>query len=123
MNVETRADMADLMRTTGVTFVFVPIITRGDDGTWTARYPGAEWEVTGPDETTVRDRLGFQQRQRMSADADTDWQLTAVRKHLAEGPITGVYELDAETSARVHNPPSVDALQAALAEIDRQRSQ
>nr|WP_234816527.1 hypothetical protein [Mycolicibacterium agri] len=48
----------------------------GPNTTWTARYPGAEWEVTGPDETTVRDRLGFQQRQRMSADADTDLMRT-----------------------------------------------
>lgn len=120
--IESRADMDDLMRTTGTTFVFVPQIVEGVDGTWTARYPGADWGVSGPDEASVRDRLGVEQRKRMGSGADDDWQIAALNLHLADGPIAGVYELDAETAARVHNPPNFDALQAALAEIDQQRA-
>lgn len=120
--IESRADMDDLMRTTGTTFVFVPQITENEDGTWTARYPGADWDVSGPDESSARDQLGIEQRKRMGSGADDDWQIAALNLHLAEGPIAGVYELDAETAERVHNPPNFDALQAALAEIDEQRA-
>ncbi|MDO2386869.1 hypothetical protein QRB41_26440 [Mycobacterium avium subsp. hominissuis] len=121
--IESRTDMEDFMRTTGTTFVFVPQVVENEDGSWTARYPGAEWEVNGPDELSVRDQLGILQRKRMGSGADDDWQIAALNLHLTNGPIAGVYELDADTAARVHNPPNFDALQAALAEIDQQRAQ
>lgn len=120
VNIESRTDMEDFMRTTGTTFVFVPQIVENEDGSWTARYPGAEWDVSGPDELSVRDQLGLEQRKRMGGAAD-DWQVAALRMHLGGEPIAGVYELDAETAERVHNPPDFDALKAALAEIDQQR--
>ena len=121
VNIESRTDMEDFMRTTGTTFVFVPQIVENEDGSWTARYPGAEWEVSGPDELSARDQLGIEQRKRIGGAADDDWQVAALRMYLGGGPIAGVYELDADTAARVHNPPNFDALKAALAEIDQQR--
>lgn len=121
--IESRTDMEDFMRTTGTTFVFVPQIVENGDGSWTARYPGADWDVSGPDEVSVRDQLRIEQRKRMGGGADDDWQIAALNLHLANGPIAGVYELDAETAERVHNPPDFEALQVVLAEIDQQRAQ
>lgn len=57
----------------------------------------------------------------MRDPANADWQVAAVREHLTEGPIDGVYELDAETSASIHRSLDEDQLSRTLAHIDRQR--
>ncbi|WP_292981276.1 hypothetical protein [Mycobacterium sp.] len=123
MTIETQDDYDELLRTTGTSFVFLPLLTHNPDGTWTARYPGADWDVTAPDEAGARQQLHDAQRQRLGDPAKGDWQLNAVREHFAHGPIPGVYHLDAETAARVHNPPSEEELNKAIAHIDRQRAQ
>ncbi|BBZ08932.1 hypothetical protein MDOR_31010 [Mycolicibacterium doricum] len=57
----------------------------------------------------------------MNGAVDNDWQTVALREHFAQGPIAGVYELDPETTARIHNPPNFGALEAALAAIHQRR--
>lgn len=121
--INTRDDYDELLRTTGKSFVFIPIVTHNPDGTWTARYPGANWDVTADDEAGARQKLYDSKLQRLGDPAEGDWELNAVREHFAHGPIPGVYELDAETAARVHNPPSEEKLDKAIAAIDRQRAQ
>lgn len=122
--IHTRDDYYELLRTTGKSFVFMPIVTPNEDGTWTARYPGANWDVSAPDEAGARQKLHDSKLQHMGDPGqDDEWELNAVREHFARGPIPGVYELDAETAARVHNPPSEEELNKAIADIDRQRAQ
>lgn len=121
--INTQEDFDELLRTTGKSFVFMPIVTQNDDGHWTARYPGTDWDVTADDEAGARHKLHDAQLGRMGNRAEGDWQLVALREHFAHGPIPGVYELDAETAARVHNPPNEEELDKAIADIDRRRAQ
>lgn len=122
MNIHTRDDMADLMRERGVSFVFTPVVTKQPDGTWLAQYPGADWDVTADDAETARLRLRAAEQDRMCDPAGSDWQVAAVHKYLTEGPIAGVYELDAEASARIHASCDEAQLDAMLEAIDRQRT-
>lgn len=121
--IETRDDYYELLRTTGKSFVFMPVLTENQDGTWTARYPGASWDVTAPDEAGARQKLHDTQLKRIGDPDQGDWELAAVREYFAHGPIPGVYELDAETAARVHNPPNEEELNKAIADIDRHRAE
>ncbi|EUA17379.1 hypothetical protein I552_0580 [Mycobacterium xenopi 3993] len=47
--------------------------------------------------------------------------MEAVRRHLTEGPIDGVYELDNETADRVIDDGTQAALDAEIALIDQER--
>lgn len=108
-NTEDRStNLEDFMRTTGRAFAFVPQTAEYEDRSWTARYSGAEWDVSGASEQSARDQLGLELRKRMHGAVDDDWQTAALREHFAEGLIAGVDELDAETTARIHNPPNFD---------------
>ncbi len=89
-NTEGRTNLEDFMRTTGRAFAFVPQIAQNEDGSWTARYLGAEWDASGVSEQSVRDQLGLELRKRMNGAVDDDWQTAALREHFAEGPIAGV---------------------------------
>lgn len=42
-------------------------------------------------------------------------------EHVNQGPIPGVYEIDAETSAQIHASGDESKLDELLADIDRQR--
>lgn len=120
-NIKTRDDMAEVMRDRGVCFVFTPVVTEQADGSFMAQYPGADWKVTAPDAETARQRLRDAEQDRMRNPANGDWQVAAIHKYLTQGPIPGVYEIDAETSAQIHASGDESKLDELLADIDRQR--
>lgn len=122
MDIETRDDMADLMRERGASFVFTPVVTEQHNGSWVAQYPGADWKVTADDAEIARQRLREAELDRMRDPANSEWQVAAVRKYLSEGPIAGVYEVDTETSARIHASGDEAQLDVVLEEIDRLRT-
>lgn len=121
MNVETQADIERLMIERNVSFVFKPSVTEQPDGTWIARYPGAQWSVRGSDAQQARQRLHDEQLARMRDPAACDWKIEAVRQHFSEGPVEGVYALDNDITDRVLDVGTPGALEAAVAAIEQQR--
>ncbi|UQB93086.1 MULTISPECIES: hypothetical protein [Mycobacterium] len=114
MNVETQADIERLMVERKISFVFRPCITERPDGTWVARYPAADWSVTGRDADEARQRLHAEQLARIRDPNRSDWKVDAVRRHFAEGPLDGVYELDNAVADRVIEAGTQAALNAAV---------
>ncbi|EUA36335.1 hypothetical protein I549_1923 [Mycobacterium avium subsp. avium 2285 (R)] len=121
MKIETQADVERLMAERNISFVFRPSITAQPDGTWIARYPGADWSVSGRDAEEARRALHAEELTRMRDPNNADWKVEAVRRHLTEGPIDGVYQLDNETADRVIDDGTQAALDAEIAAIDQQR--
>lgn len=121
MNVETQADIERLMVERKISFVFRPCITEQSDGTWVARYPAADWSVTGRDVDEARECLRAEQLTRMRDPSYSDWKIEAVRQHFAAGPVDGVYELDNDIADCVVDTGTQAALDAAVAAIERRR--
>ncbi|CQD24577.1 hypothetical protein BN1232_06270 [Mycobacterium lentiflavum] len=119
MNVETQADIERVMVQRNVSFVFRPSVTEQADGNWIARYPGADWSVSGRDADEARQRLHAEQLSRMGDSTHADWKIEAVRQYLENGPIDGVYALDNDTVDRVVDAGTPAALDAAVAAIDQ----
>lgn len=115
MRVESQADIERVMVERKVSFVFRPSVTEQSDGTWVARYPGADWSVSGRDADEARQRLHAEQLSRMGDSTYTDWKIEAVRQYLEDGPIDGVYALDNHTVDRVVETGTRAALDAAVA--------
>ncbi|MCA2249779.1 hypothetical protein JF729_18540 [Mycobacterium intracellulare] len=114
-------ELADIMRERGTAFVFRPQVHRQSDGSWLAHYPGADWSVTGDDSLSALEKLGQAQLDRLRDPGEADWQTAAVRQHLENGPVPGVYEIDNETHARIHSSQDPQAeLNAVIAALDRQ---
>ncbi|WP_168710598.1 hypothetical protein [Mycobacterium intracellulare] len=121
MEIETQADIERLMVERNVSFVFKPAVTEQSDGTWVARYPGADWSVSGKDADQARQRLHDAQLAQMGDPDRRDWKITAVRQYLSHGPGEGVYALDNDITDRVLDDGTPAALDAALAAIEQQR--
>lgn len=122
MKIETQADVERVMAERNISFVFRPVITEQPDGTCNARYPGATWSATGSDPDEARRQLRAEELARIQDPANADWKVEAVRRHLAEGPIDGVYELDNQTADQVIDAGTLEALDDEIATIERQRS-
>lgn len=122
MRIETQADVERVMLERNVSFVFRPCITEQPDGSWNACYPGAQWSVSGRDADEARNRLHAEELTRMRDPNHSDWKVEAVRRHLNEGPIEGVYELDNATADRVVDEGTQAALDSELAAIDQRRA-
>lgn len=121
MDIETQADIERLMVERNVSFVFRAVVTEQPDGTWVARYPGAQWSVRGRDAQHVRQLLLDEQIARMRDPSERDWKIAAVRQHFSQGPIDGVYVLDNNTVDHVLDAGTSDALDAALATVEQRR--
>ncbi|MCH9732001.1 MAG: hypothetical protein K0U84_20400 [Actinomycetia bacterium] len=106
-----------LMAKHGVAYSFTPQVSERADGTWEARYPAADWSVTADTRESALAKLGDSLLERRGSDSEVDWQLAAVRRHLAEGPVPGVYAIPLEVNERIMN--SADP-QAALDEVLKQ---
>lgn len=118
MDVETQADIERVMVERNVSFVFKPCIIEQPDGSWLARYPGADWSVSGGDETAARQRLRAEQLARMGDSTHVDWKIQAVRQYLENGHADGVYVLDNDTVDQVIDAGTSAALDAAVAAVD-----
>lgn len=115
-------DISTHLYSTGAVFVFRPIIEQRDERTWIARYPGADWSATGTSEDDARQQLHNTARARIGNPDNAAWRDTAIREHLARGPIPGVYELTREQNARIDNSTDPEtALNHLLDEIDATR--
>lgn len=123
VKIENQADVERIMAERNISFVFRPSITAQPDGTWIARYPGADWSVSGRDADEARRRLHAEELTRMRDPNHSEWKVNAVRRHLTEGPIDGVYELDNETADQVINAGTQAALDAEISAIDHRRSE
>lgn len=122
MRIETQADVERVMMDRNMSFVFRPCITEQPGGSWNAFYPGAGWSVSGRDADEARSRLRAEEFTRMRDPNHADWKVEAVRRHLTEGPIEGVYELDNATADRVVDEGTQAALDTEIAAIDRRRA-
>lgn len=60
---------------------------------WEARYPAADWSVTGDSRDSAMARLREAVLDRRGAEDEGGWQLAAVRRHLEDGPVPGVYAI------------------------------
>lgn len=119
MKIESQTDVERVMAERDISFVFRPLMTEQPDGSYVARYPGADWSVTGPDSDQARTRLRDEELARIGDPTTADWKINAVRLHLSEGPIDGVYELSNETADRVIDAGTPAALDAEIAAIER----
>jgi hypothetical protein len=114
MAIETQADVERIMLVRDISFVFQPVVEQRDGG-WVARYPAADWHATGDTAGQARARLREQELQRMGTPAATEWKIAAVRQHVEDGPIPGVYELDNAAAGRAIDAGTTEAMNAALA--------
>jgi len=114
MKIESQADIERLMVERNISFVFRPSVDKQPDGTWVARYPCADWSVTGRHSDEARQRLHAEQFSRMREPDHSDWKVEAVCQHFAEGPVNGVYELDNDIADRVIDAGTQAALDAAV---------
>lgn len=113
-------EFMELMQQRGVAFVFEPTVQRVDENRWEARYPAAIWCGSG----TTEDEAKASLRELMLARTQSeDWQLTAAREHLKNGPLKGVYEISLEANDQVMASPNPKAaLDALIKDIDEQRA-
>ncbi|EUA65509.1 hypothetical protein I553_10806 [Mycobacterium xenopi 4042] len=88
VKIENQADVERIMAERNISFVFRPSITAQPDGTWIARYPGADWSVSGRDADEARRRLHAEELTRMRDPNHSEWKVNAVRRHLTEGRST-----------------------------------
>lgn len=93
MAIETQEDVERIMLERDVAFHFDPLLTEQPDGSWVARYPGADWSVTGSDKEQAGQRLRAEILQRIGTPDAHKWKINAVRHHIENGPIVGVYEI------------------------------
>ncbi|MCA4734127.1 hypothetical protein H8Z64_07185 [Mycobacterium avium subsp. hominissuis] len=114
MQIQSQADIERLMIERNVSFVFRPSVAELPDGTWVARYPAADWSVMGCCSEEARQRLHAEQLSRMRGANHSDWKVEAVVRHFAEGPVTGVYELDNAVADSVIEAGTQEALDAAV---------
>lgn len=119
MIVETQADIERVMVERNISFVFKPSVTEQPDGSWIARYPGADWSVSGGDAAEARQRLHAEELARMGDSTHADWKIEAVRQYLEKGHLEGVYALDNGTVDQVVDAGTSAALDAALAAVER----
>ena len=123
MTTDTGDELTELMLQRGVAFVFKPQVSQCDDGSWHARYPGATWSVTGDTRDDALDHLGTTVLDNRGTDHETTWQITAVKEHLAHGPIPGVYEIPLAVNDDIMNSPNPQAaLNDVIKTIDNARS-
>jgi len=113
--ITTQADVERIMIERNVTFVFKPLITEQPDGTWTARYPGADWSVTGDTEADARAQLRAEELRIIDTPAATDWKINAVREHFENGPVPGVHVLDNAAADRALAAGTPEAMSAEIA--------
>jgi hypothetical protein len=117
-------EMTQLMIERGVAFTFRPHVSQLDDGSWQARYPGADWTATGASRDDAIANLGDAALNRRGTPDETSWQVAAVREHLARGPLDGVYEIPLDVNDRIMASKDPQAaLTDVLDAIDAQRAQ
>lgn len=114
----------ELMQARGVAYVFQPQVSQSDDGRWRASYPGADWSSTGDTAEAALASMGDSMLDRMKTDADEHWQLAAARQYLADGYMSGVYEIPLEVNERIMDSPNPKAaLDEVIAQLDAERLQ
>jgi hypothetical protein len=89
-------------------------------GTWTARYPEADWSVSAPSKEQALQRLGEEFIRRQNAGEDPLAYAEAVyRRHLRD-PVPGVYAVDNELYRELVHAPESDR-KRAIEEAERRR--
>lgn len=123
MSTDIQDELNELMMQRQAAFTFVPQVSRSEDGTWQARYPAADWSVTGETREAALEHLHDIALERRGTENENTWQLDAVRTHLTNGPVPGVYEIPLEVNERIMSSPDPKAaLDAVIQQIDDQRT-
>lgn len=115
MAIETQEDIERIMLERNVAFHFETLLTEQPEGSWVARYPGADWSVTGSDKEQAGQRLRAEILQRIGTPDAHKWKINAVRRHIENGPIVGVYEIPNADFDRAVEVGTTEALDAVLA--------
>jgi hypothetical protein len=117
-------EMTALMIERGIAYVFRPRVSQLAGGSFEARYPAADWSAAGPSRDDAIANLGDAAVNRRGTPDETSWQVTAVREHLAHGPLDGVYEIPLDVNDRIMASKDPQAaLTEVLDAIDAQRAQ
>lgn len=119
MSTETQDELTALMLKRQAAFTFVPQLTRCEDGSWKARYPAADWSATGDTREAALARLHDAAFTRRGTQGENTWQLNAVRDHLTNGPVAGVYEIPLDVNERImQSADPKAALDAVIKQLD-----
>ena len=123
MTADNYDELTELMLQRGVAYTFTPQVSQRDDGSWQARYPGANWTVTGDTRDDALAHLGAAVLEHRGTDHENIWQLHAVKTHITNGPVPGVYEIPLDVNERIMNSPDPQAaLNSVIKEIDERRA-
>ncbi|WP_293003779.1 hypothetical protein [Mycobacterium sp.] len=117
MTITTQADVERIMIDRDISFHFQPLVAEQEDGSWTAAYPGADWNVTGATADEARAQLRAEELQRIGTAEAASWKVNAVRQHIEQGPIPGVYELDNAAADDAIAAGTTAAMNAAIAAL------
>ncbi|AYE99688.1 hypothetical protein C0J29_32520 (plasmid) [Mycobacterium paragordonae] len=119
--MDAKNELCDILRARGTAFVFRPLVTH-HEGVWRARYPGAEWSVSGNTRDEAASRLRDRALSGLTAGENRRWEDAAIQAAIEHGPLPGVYEIPmSEHEAIMASADPQAALDAALAVIDAQR--
>ncbi|MGH3959886.1 hypothetical protein [Mycobacterium sp.] len=100
----------------------VPLITRGDDGSWQAQYPESDWHVTADTEEAAQRKLREEAERRLNAGQDsTGTPVDILERHLAH-PIPGIYAMDNELFLYLRQNKGIAETERAFAEAERRRA-
>jgi hypothetical protein len=98
--INSQQDLSDLSHDYGLAFSFDPQVEQQSDGSWNAWYPGQDSVVTAEGREAALAALHKWSIDTMDDRSTRDWQVKAVREHLQNGPVPGVYVLDEKRHQR-----------------------
>lgn len=100
--ISTHQHIFDLSHDHGAYFAFSPQVKRLPDGSWEAFYPGQKKGISGETAEAAKKALSDHFRNELG-NHNKHWQAEAVRKHLREEPVPGVYIFDADKHKRLRD--------------------